>query len=280
MLPTHPATVDITGGLFSRFRSASRNTACPTPSSCRNTVPGGCSRPPSSPSRRRRRSASRANRRRYASSSRTVSKVLVADDAADITAATTTAVSGSTEPRPSGIKLMAISSIEPFSTKTSSPSTSAGSNSIARTSNGHTSALSRPNAPAPLAAVIAIRVALSPVPDFSRKSGRTPASASMVSVDTAHTAVTRSTAPPTVFHRGFCTPGPRFTSRPAPRARTEPQRCTAEPGPGGRQVTGIGPFRLRRLRVRGLWVRRVRVVRRSRCLEHRRGWGRVRAVAG
>ena len=101
--PTHVATVSMTGGLLSRGRSASRSTACPTPSSWRKTVPAAAPGPPSAPLRRRARSASRASRRRYAPSSRTVRKVLVAEDAADIAAATTTAVSGSTAPRPSGI---------------------------------------------------------------------------------------------------------------------------------------------------------------------------------
>lgn len=58
---------------------------------------------------------------------------------------------------------------------------------------GQTSADSRPKAPAPTAAVMAMSVALSPSGDWSRKSGRIPASTSMVSVDTAHTVTLRPT---------------------------------------------------------------------------------------
>ncbi len=76
---------------------------------------------------------------------------------------------------------------------TSSPSTSAGTRSRSRTSSGHTRAESSPKAPAPKAAVTAMSVALSPSADRSRKSGRIPASTSMVTVETAHTATLRPT---------------------------------------------------------------------------------------
>ena len=80
---------------------------------------------------------------------------------------------------------------------TSSPSTSAGTSSNSRTSSGQTSADSTPKAPAPTAAVTAIVVALSPSADWSRKSGRIPASTSIVSVETAHTATLTGSPPPT-----------------------------------------------------------------------------------
>ncbi len=85
----------------------------------------------------------------------------------------------------------AISSSDPLSTNTRRPRTSAGTSSSSRTSNGQTRADSRPKAPAPNAAVTAIRVALSPSADWSWKSGRIPASTSMVTVETAHTATLR-----------------------------------------------------------------------------------------
>lgn len=117
----------------------------------------------------------------------------MAEATADITAATTTAVSGAASPRSAGLRRSAISSSPPLRKKTSSPSTSAGTSSSSRTRSGHTSADSRPKAPAPNAAVTAIRVALSPSTDWIRKSGRMPASTSIVRVDTAHTVTLRPT---------------------------------------------------------------------------------------
>ncbi|AKA09016.1 hypothetical protein SAZ_33655 [Streptomyces noursei ZPM] len=162
--------------------------------------------PRSARARLPRRPASRTRRRRYASSLRTARKVEVADDAADITAATITAVSGVLRPRPAVITSSATSSSEPLRKNTNNPSTSAGTNSSARTSSGHTRALSRPNAPAPSAAVSAVRVRLSPPAAWSRKSGSTAARASRVRLETPQTASTLRRAPPRAFHRAVRTP--------------------------------------------------------------------------
>jgi hypothetical protein len=129
------------------------------------------------------------------------SVVLVADEVADIAAAMSTAVAGVTSPRHSGAMRSAISSSEPFRKNTRPPRTRAGTRSSARTSTGHTSALSSPNAPAPTAAVTAIRVGLSPLADWILKSGRIPASTAIVAVAAAHTASTRPTVRPTDRHR-------------------------------------------------------------------------------
>ena len=88
------------------------------------------------------------------------------------------------------------------------------------TSSGHTRADSRPKAPAPQAAVKAVLVTVSPLSAWSWKSGRIPASASMVSVETAHTEITRSRVPPALRHRPSLTPfhltsGPRVRHGPA-----------------------------------------------------------------
>lgn len=130
----------------------------------------------------------------------------MAEATADITAATTTAVSGAASPRPSGIRRRAISSSEPLRKKTSAPRTSAGTMSRDRTRTGHTRAESRPNAPAPQAAVNAVLVMVSPSSDWSWKSGRAPTSTSMVRVETAQTAITRIRALPAVRH--FPSPTP------------------------------------------------------------------------
>lgn len=204
---SHSATVSIAGRrrrpLRVPGRTASRSTSCPTPSSWTKTKPG--SRVPSARSvsfpAPLRRPARRARRRPYAASSRMASVVLVADEAADITAAITTAVAGAMSPCQSGVKRSASSSSEPLRKNTSRPSTSAGTSSTARTSTGQTSALSRPKAPAAAAAVTAMRVGLSPVGDWMRKSGRIPASTAIVAVDTAHTTSTRTIAPPAARHR-------------------------------------------------------------------------------
>lgn len=134
--------------------------------------------------------------------------MLVADEAADITAAITTAVAGATSPRPSGVKRSASSSSEPLRKNTSAPSTRAGTSSSARTSSGHTSALSTPKAPAPIAEVTAIWVGLSPPGASIRKSGSSQASSARVALATIHTASTR----PTV----------RSALRPAARLRLTP----------------------------------------------------------
>ncbi|EYT82971.1 hypothetical protein CF54_10195 [Streptomyces sp. Tu 6176] len=170
------------------WSTASRSTSWPTPSSWIRTVPGvpeqgGC--------RLRRRSASRWSLRRYASSSRTARAPPVAEATADITAATMTAVSGAACGCPEGLTRRASSSSEPLRKNTSSPRTSAGTSSSSRTSSGQTTAERTPKAPAPRAAVTAMVVALSPSADWSRKSGRIPASTSMVTVETAHTVMLR-----------------------------------------------------------------------------------------
>lgn len=72
----------------------------------------------------------------------------VAEATADITAATTTAVSGAASLCPEGLMRRASSSSDPFRKKTSRPSISAGTSSRARTSSGHTSDDSRPKTPA------------------------------------------------------------------------------------------------------------------------------------
>lgn len=120
--------------------------------------------------------------------------MLVADEAADITAAITTAVTGVTSPLPSGVKRSATNSSEPLRKNTSAPSSSAGTSSNALTSSGHTSALSTPKAPAPTAAVAAIWVGLSPFCASMRKSGRSQARTARVAEATIHTASTRPTA--------------------------------------------------------------------------------------
>ncbi len=182
----------------------------------------------------------------------------MADEAADITAATTTAVSGPTVPLPTGARSRAISSSEALRKKTRRPSTKAGTSSRARTSRGQTSALSSPNAPAPAAAVIAIRVALSPSADWSRKSGRTAARTTMVTVPTAQTTSTRNRPMPTVRHRGTCTPLSPHVRRPhrarglplqpvtAPNEATagrRPARRCAPAGPRRHAVRGGGAYR-------------------------------------
>ncbi|GHH34430.1 hypothetical protein GCM10018775_07070 [Streptomyces umbrinus] len=79
-----------------------------------------------------------------------------------------------------------------------------------------------PNAPAPSAAVMAICVALSPSADWILKSGRIPASASMVTVDTAHTATLRQSALTSRRHLAPLTPRP-----PPPRSQTCPNPVTS-----------------------------------------------------
>ncbi|CAM5733599.1 hypothetical protein SHIRM173S_05869 [Streptomyces hirsutus] len=115
----------------------------------------------------------------------------MAEATADITAATTIAVSQAAVPRSTGVIRSATSRSAPLRKNTSRPRTSAGTSSSRRTSSGHTSADSRPKAPAPNAAVTAMSVALSPSAERSRKSGRMPASTSMVRVATAHTVTLR-----------------------------------------------------------------------------------------
>lgn len=115
----------------------------------------------------------------------------MAEATADITAATTTAVSGAAEPRSTGLTRSATHSRAPLRKNTSRPRTRAGTSSSSRTRSGQTSADSRPKAPAPSAAVTAMSVALLPSADRSRKSGRMPARTSMVSVETAHTVTLR-----------------------------------------------------------------------------------------
>ncbi|MGX1240773.1 hypothetical protein RKD46_001877 [Streptomyces pseudovenezuelae] len=117
----------------------------------------------------------------------------MAEATADITAATTTAVSGAASPRSAGFSRSASSSSAPLRKKTRSPRTRVGTSRKSRTSSGHTTADSTPKAPAPNAAVTAIRVALSPLGDWSRKSGRMPASTSIVRVETTHTVTLRPT---------------------------------------------------------------------------------------
>src|SRR5690606_13657881 len=140
---------------------------------------------------------------------------------ADITAATTTAVSGAAEPRSTGLRRRASHSSPPLRKNTSRPRTSAGTSSSSRTSRGHTSADSRPKAPAPSAAVTAMSVALPPSAERSRKSGRRPASSSMVRVETTHTATLRPICLATRRHR--TPPTPRHTSRPRPSSPTGPR---------------------------------------------------------
>lgn len=160
------------------------------------------------------------------------SVVLVADDAADITAAITTAVAGAMSPCQSGVKRKASSSSEPLRKNTSRPSTSAGTSSTARTSTGQTSALSRPKAPAAAAAVTAMRVGLSPPGDWMRKSGRIPASTAIVAVTTAHTTSTRTIAPPAARHRRS-TPtlssSPHVCARPRASPNTNTPRLSQSP---------------------------------------------------
>ena len=181
--------------------TASRRTRSPTPSSWRKTMPGGCRRRPLAASApapvgepgeaapvgvvvavRRARSRSptrrRTSRRRRSPRSRVRRRH-----------------------SPVGMSRSAIRSSEPFRKNTRRPSTSAGTSRNARTTRGHTSALSRPKAPAPQAAVSATRVMLSPLSEVSLKSGRMPASSIMVSVETTHTTITRSRALPVVRHR-------------------------------------------------------------------------------
>lgn len=154
----------------------------------------------------------------------------MAEATADMTAATTTAVSGAASPCPEGLSRRAISSSEPFRKKTSRPSTRAGTSSRARTSRGHTSADRRPKTPAPAAAVTAIRVALSPLSDWSRKSGSAPARTSMVSVDTAHTVMLRPAALARRRQRPLSTPSPpHVPARPVRAARSHPVTTAGDP---------------------------------------------------
>lgn len=90
--------------------------------------------------------------------------------------------------------------------------------SRARTRTGQTRADRRPKAPAPQAAVKAVLVTVSPSSDWSWKSGRAPASTSMVRVDTAQTAVTRIRALPAVRHFPSPTPVHLVPLRPGPRS--------------------------------------------------------------
>ncbi len=168
----------------------------------------------------------------------------VAEATADITAATTTAVSGAASPRPSGMRRSAISSSEPLRKKTRAPRTSAGTMSRARTRTGQTSAESRPNAPAPQAAVKAVLVMVSPSSDWSRKSGRMPASASRVRADAAQTAITRIKVAPALRHFPSATPSTCAFPSPGPVVRARPSAWHS--GGHGRRRPGDAPGSARR----------------------------------
>src|SRR5690242_1379879 len=124
----------------------------------------------------------------------------------------------------------AMSSKDPFRKKTSRPRTRAGTRSSARTSRGHTSEESRPKTAAPTPAVTAIRVALSPLLDSSWKSGSTPARTSMVTVDTAHTAMLRHTPLRSRRQRPPPTPcPPHVPARPVCEACSHPVTTVERP---------------------------------------------------
>lgn len=238
--PSQAATVGM-----SPLAMAPSRTSWPTPSSWRKTAPGVTG--PACPSERlRRRSASRYSLRRYASSSRTARAPPVAEATADITAATTTAVSGATSLCPEGLIRRAISSRDPLRKKTSNPSTRAGTSSNALTSRGHTSDDSRPKTPAAAAAVTAICVALSPLSDCNWKSGSTPARTSIVTVETAHTAMLRHT--PLRIRRQRPPPTP---SPPHVPARPVREACSHPVTTGGRgRESPVGGVRLSGRRTR------------------------------